>query len=311
MSPLFWFFLAVGSAFLMMASSRFAIKNSVTVAEKLNVSPFLIGITLVAVGTDTPEIINSIISSYLGKGDINVGDSIGSVFTQSTLILGLFPIVAGTTIFVERLEIFLISSLSIISLVIGLFLLSDSQVTRIDASILLFLWFFFTGIAWYFQKSLLDPVGDLGGTTRNVITHVVLALTAFGVVGIAASGLIRSIVALSSQLGIPEYILSFFGASLGTSLPELAVEFTALRKNQRQMAFGDVFGSCLVDSTLSLGIGPLLFPTFISANFAVKGSAIAIVGLFIAGILLVFRKKHDLISAALLIGLYMASYFFL
>lgn len=99
---LLWIMAGVGSAVIMMAASHFAVRHAVAVAEKLHLPPFLIGITLVALGTDMPEILNSIVSSHLGHGDINVGDSIGSVFTQGSLALGLFPFVAGTAFRVER-----------------------------------------------------------------------------------------------------------------------------------------------------------------------------------------------------------------
>lgn len=58
-------------------------------------------------------------------------------------------------------------------------------------------------------------------------------------------------------------------------MPELAVEITALRRGQKAMALGDVLGSCFIDASLSLGIGPLLFPISVSAAYALKGSAVA------------------------------------
>lgn len=155
------------------------------------------------------------------------------------------------------------------------------------------------------------PVSELREPTRSTLSHVILALTAFAIVGLAASGLIKSIIAISSHFGVPEYILSFFGAAIGTSLPELAVEFTALKRNQRQMALGDIFGSCLVDASLSIGIGPLLFPTTVSANLALKGSMLAIAALVVAGTLLSLRQKHDKFSGATLIIIYLFGYFIL
>lgn len=311
MSVLFWILLAVGSAFLMMASSRFAINNSVAVAENLNISPFIIGITLVAVGTDAPEIINSIISSYLGKGDINVGDSIGSVFTQSSLVLGLFPFITGVPIMIEKKEILTTAILTVLALLAGMYLMNDSSLGHLDGIILVVLWLVTSFIAWKFQISPKIPMKEISPQSRKILTHIILALAAFGVVGIAASGLIKSIVALSTRFGVPEYILSFFGASLGTSLPELAVEFAALRRNQRQLALGDVFGSCLVDATLSIGIGPLIFSNNISSTFALRGSTMAIIAILIPTLILSLRKKHDRLSGSALIVLYLAAYFFI
>ncbi|MGE4158013.1 MAG: hypothetical protein AB7F75_02825, partial [Planctomycetota bacterium] len=146
-----WVALAVGSAIVMMAASRNGIRNSVEVAERLHVSPFIIGITLVALGTDCPEITNSIVSSYLGKGDINVGDSIGSVFTQCALILGLFPFVAGGTIAIDRKEIMLTMSFSIFSLSCGSWLMRDALISHGDGLALLVLWILGSGLVWRLQ----------------------------------------------------------------------------------------------------------------------------------------------------------------
>ena len=67
---------------------------------------------------------------------------------------------------------------------------------------------------------------------------------------------VRSLVDLAEEVGVPEFVLAFFGASLGTSAPEIAVDLTALARGAPQIALGDALGSSLVDATLSIGIGP-------------------------------------------------------
>jgi Ca2+/H+ antiporter len=76
MMTMLWILAAVASAIAMMAASRFAVGHAVAVAEKLRLPPFLVGVTLVALGTDMPEIVNSITASFLGHGDIAVGDAV-------------------------------------------------------------------------------------------------------------------------------------------------------------------------------------------------------------------------------------------
>jgi len=80
---------------LLAYSGEKAVEHSVSIALEWGLPPLLIGLLLVSLGTDLPEIINSIISSALGHGDINIGDSLGSVLTQMTLILGLTPFLGG------------------------------------------------------------------------------------------------------------------------------------------------------------------------------------------------------------------------
>ena len=76
-------------------ASRSAVGEAQKLAAGTRIPPFVLGITLVAIGTDLPEIANSIVASISGHGDINVGDSVGSAATQSTLVLGLLPFLGG------------------------------------------------------------------------------------------------------------------------------------------------------------------------------------------------------------------------
>lgn len=291
-----------------MAASRRAIHHTILVAERLRLPRFFIGFTLVSLGTDAPEIVNSVVSSYLGHGDINVGDSVGSVFTQGSLVLGLFPFLTGGSMVTERRELFLVPALAVLALLVGGFLLADGEFSRWDGAVLILAWIGSTGLLFFLgtRKQPQDIVTD---SSHGVFFHLAAALIGFSIVGAAAAGLVYSVGTLAANLGIPEYILSFFGASIGTSLPELAVEFTALRKGEKDIAMGDVLGSCLVDASLSAGIGPLLFPTTVTAILATRGAMIAAVTMLVASALLSIRGKHDRWSGAVLIAGYFCAYF--
>ena len=80
----------VGFAIALLASRRVA-HHATVVVERTSLSPFFVGMVLLAIGTDIPEIVNSIVTSAAGHGDLNVGDSVGSALTQVTLVLGLLP----------------------------------------------------------------------------------------------------------------------------------------------------------------------------------------------------------------------------
>jgi cation:H+ antiporter len=310
MTATLWILAGVASAVVMMAASRFALHQAVSVADKLHTPPFLVGITLVAIGTDTPELINSLVSSYLEHGDINVGDSIGSVFTQGSLALGLFPFVARSAFRVERREVFLIPGLTLAALGLGALVVRDGAISRPDAVLLVAAWMTATGVAWRYRVSTEKRSAAKPGP-RDIIRHVLFALLALGAVGAAAAILVRAVVSLSTAFGVPEYILSFFGASVGTSLPEFVVELTALRRGHRAIALGDVLGSCLVDASLSVAIGPLLFPTPVTAALAIRGTMIAAVTMLLAGLLLGLRGRHDRVSGAVLVTAYLGAYLFL
>ena len=86
----------------MVLASRRAVGSATDLAAGTQIPPFFVGITLLAVGTDLPEIASSIAASVSGHGDVAIGDAMGSVVTQSTLVLGLLPLLAGTLLVPRR-----------------------------------------------------------------------------------------------------------------------------------------------------------------------------------------------------------------
>jgi cation:H+ antiporter len=136
-----------------------------------------------------------------------------------------------------------------------------------------------------------------------------IVLAALAAVGAGATFAVRALVRIAELVGVPEFVLAFFGASLGTSAPEIAVDLTALLRGAPGIALGDALGSSLVDSTLSIGAGPIVAPAAVTARLAVVGSVYALAAVAIVGIALGWRRRHDRLTAALLIGLYVLAYF--
>jgi cation:H+ antiporter len=299
--------LAVLSATAMMAASRFALHHAVALSTKLDVPPFLVGISLLAVGTDIPEITSCLVAASMGQGDFVVGDAIGSVFTMATLVLGAFPLIAVGSFAVSRREVLPIAGLTVAVLLLGIWTVRDGNISRPDGALMVVVWIAATAIIWNLRETMPD-IPPRVVEPRGVLWHGLLSLLGLAVVGGAAIILVRSVVALSEILGIPQYVISFFGASVGTSLPELVVEYTALRRRLRELALGDVLGSCLVDSSLSIGIGPLLFPVALSPELALRGGTLAVASMLLVAALLGIRRRHDYLSGLALTVAYLLGY---
>jgi cation:H+ antiporter len=94
----------------------------------------------------------------------------------------------------------------------------------------------------------------------------------------------------------------------GLSAPEIAVDLTALRRGVPAIALGDALGSSLIDSTLSIGVGPIVAPAAVTARLAVLASLYTLGAILVVGALLVARRRHDRRGGAVLIGLYALSY---
>ncbi len=297
--------LLVGLA-VALAASDVAVSYTRALAAGFGAPPFVVGVVLVGVGTDLPEIANSIASHLQGEGDVNVGDSIGSTLTQSTFVLGIFPLVAGVLV-ISRRQVGLITVLTIAGLGLTTLFVLDGHLDRLEGLALIAAW----GVATVVVTKLLSGgVGDAPPAVRHNgrFRQGLIALGALAVVGGGATLAVYSLVRLANSIGVPEFLLAFFGASVGTSLPEVMVDITALRRGAPGIALGDALGSSLVDSTLSIGAGPAVAPADVTTRLAVVGSVYTLGAIAAVGALLTVRRRHDRASAVVLIGLYALSY---
>jgi cation:H+ antiporter len=133
-------------------------------------------------------------------------------------------------------------------------------------------------------------------------------LGTLALVGLGATVAVRALVRLAELAGVPEFVIAFFGASLGTSAPEIVVDVTALLRGAPGIALGDALGSSLIDATLSIGIGPLVAPASVTTSLALTGALYTLAAVGIVGALLGGRRRHDRLSAAVLFGLYLLAY---
>ena len=294
-------------------SSIKAVKHSAILAAALGVSPLIIGVTLVSIGTDMSEIFNSIISCSLGHGDIDVGDSVGSDLTQLTLVFGLLPLITGV-IYVHRKDIIILGACEILSLMLIFSVVEKGYITRLNAimmvgSLGIYIWLIYNANKDSIEERV-EMIEKIE-TPKSKKFHLLIAVLGFGGITIAAYMIVESVIVLSSVLDIHEYIISFFIVAVGTSLPELAVDINALRLGHHSIAIGDIVGSCIVDSTLSIGIGQVLFPQAVTASLAIPTVLYTLIVSFIVFITIAVRRKVDKKAGILFISLYFMSYVFL
>lgn len=298
--------LLVGGLALAIVASDVAVSYTRALAVVLGAPPFVVGVVLVALGTDLPEIANSIASHLQGEGDVNVGDSVGSTLTQYTFVLGLFPLVIAV-IAISRRQVGLVSALTVCGLALTALFVSDGELGRLDGLVLVVAW----GVAIALVTRLLPQAAHdepPAVRIRSRVGQVGVILAALAVVGVGATVAVRALVQLSEAVGVPEFLLAFFGASLGTSAPEIAVDITALRQGAPAIALGDALGSSLVDSTLSIGIGAVVQPAPVTARLGVIASVYTALAIAAVAVLLMARRRHDRVSAPVLMALYGLSY---
>jgi cation:H+ antiporter len=296
----------VGGLAVALVASDVAVAYTRALAVTLGAPAFVVGVVLVALGTDLPEIANSIAAHLQGQGDVNVGDSVGSTLTQYTLVLGLFPLVIAV-IAISRRQVGLVTVLTAGGLTLTALFVSDGWLGRFDGLVLVTAW----AVAMVLVTRLLPKAEHDRPPAVRIRGHLPQAgvvLAALVVVGVGATAAVRGLVSLSEEIGVPEFLLAFFGASLGTSAPEMAVDVTALRRGAPAIALGDALGSSLIDSTLSIGIGAVVAPAPVTPDLAVLATLYTLGAVLAVGALLVARRRHDRLSGAVLMGLYLLSY---
>jgi len=304
------FDVTVGSALLLLGialltfSAEKAVAHSVSIASTLRMSPLMIGLIMVSLGTDFPEITNSIVSSALGHGDINVGDSLGSVLAQMTLVLGLLPFLGGA-FRVRRDEITVLGACEALALIATISMVEKGYISWMNAVFLVASW----PMLMLITRNVVKKPAVAPHISQRLSFHLMVAILGFLGVAVGSFIMIESVIALSAALQVPEYFISFFIVAIGTSLPELVVDLTAVRRKQYEIAIGDAVGSCLVDAGFSIGIGPLIFgKIMVSGRLAETTGLYALLGSIVVISMLALREKLDRKAGVLFLVLYLLSY---
>ena len=300
--------LIVGLALLAYSGEK-AVEHSVIIALEWGVPPLMIGLVLVSLGTDLPEIVNSILSSALGHGDINVGDSLGSVLAQMSLVLGLLPFLAGN-FKVNRKEVGIIGACEVLALMLVVSIGEKGNISMINGLFLVASWpIFLLLIRSTTAKNVTEKEEQvLPPASQRRLHNFWVAILGFVGVAIGSLIVIESVITLSSAFHISEYLISFFVIAIGTSLPEFVVSLTAIRKKQYELSIGNIVGSCIVDACFSIGIGPLIFPVEVTGKLVMVTGLYAIFVSTVVVLTLTLREKVDKMTGALFIFLYVLSY---
>ncbi len=312
MTAALWIAAIVFGFGLTVKASGEAVNSATELARGSRLPPFFIGMTLLALGTDLPEMANSIAASFTDNGDVNVGDSLGSTTTQLTLVFGLLPfLIAGGVSLGKRGSAQARGQqttawLTVLAMLAVALLLADDHIGRLDATLLILAWI--AGSRLVYRDTLSDPQLVLAEKATGRLRFAGRFLLALLLIGAGATLAVQGVINLAEIWGVPKFLVAFFGASIGTSLPEMVVAYTALRRGEHSLAVGNVLGSSFADATLSISIGPLLFPTVIDGGLAVTAALVAAGAATVVALLLARGGVHDRRSGAILLVIYAASW---
>jgi len=243
--------LFIVSLLVLIKASDWFVDSAEKIGLSFGISPFIIGVTIIAFGTSLPELAASIVAVYSDSSEIVIGNAVGSNITNILLVLALSAVI-GKEIFLSYDVMKLDMPLLIGTTFILWFMLMDQNLSKIEAIILL-------ACLLVFLLNSFD--GQLGGgetETKAEIKDYVLLILGGVLVYFGASYTILAIEALSVQAGISKEIIALTAVSLGTSLPEIMVSIAAARRGKTELAVGNVLGSNIFNTLAVMGIPALL-----------------------------------------------------
>jgi cation:H+ antiporter len=265
----------IGLAILSWSADKFVYGAS-ALAKNLGVSPMMIGLTIVAMGSSAPEIVVSATASLAGNPDTAVGNSLGSNITNIALVLGLTavlkPLVVSSTTLKRELPILLVITL------IAVIFLSDNELTQIEGVTLITLFVLvLAGMAWLsFKVEKNDPLiaeteeeipSDV--PTINAVMWVIIGLV---MLPLSAHFLVESAVFIAEYFGVSDLVIGLTIIALGTSLPELAASIAGVRRGEDDLALGNIIGSNIFNILAVLAMPGLIAPGAIDINASTRDS---------------------------------------
>ena len=243
--------IAAGLVVLVWSADRF-VDGASAIADRAGLSPMLIGLTIVSVGTSAPEILISVMSALADSGELAVGNALGSNIANIGLVLGATLVI--TDIGLRRSTVFTDLPLLVIVVLITWGLLSDYQLSRSDSLILL------TLLVLFFLRIFRQArIADSNGQTQDIpamgMAHAWASFLGGLLLLIGSSRvLVWSASNIALSLGVSELVIGLTIVAVGTSLPELAASIASALKDQADMAIGAIVGSNMFNILLVLAI---------------------------------------------------------
>ncbi|MDP5290886.1 calcium/sodium antiporter [Oceanimonas sp. CHS3-5] len=255
--------IVLGLAVLVWSADRFVDGASAT-ARYAGMPPLLIGMVIVGFGTSAPEIVVSIISALEGNPGLALGNAYGSNIANIGLILGvtalISPIAVQSRVLRKELPILLLLTLLSLSLV------WNGWLGRTDAVVLLVV--FVLLMAWSIRRGLQDGHDPMAGEQEQELNENQMSLKQAlfwllaGLVLLIVSSriLVWGAVNVAQAFGVSDLIIGLTIVAIGTSLPELASSIAAIRKNEHDLAIGNVIGSNLFNTLAVVGLAGVIHP---------------------------------------------------
>ena len=289
-------FILLAGLLLILFGANWLVDGSSSVAKRFGISEFVIGLTIVGIGTSTPEMVVSFLSSLQGKADMAIGNIVGSNIFNTMMILGVTAMISPLVITRSNLkkDIPLNIIVTIILIVLGmnftLFGQGKDQLCRIDGAILLaiFVWYLWSS----FKSDTTDEEEGEGIKEYSILMSVILIIGGLASLIFGGRLFVNSATELAKMFGVSDKFIAITVMAAGTSMPELATCVVAALKGRGQLALGNILGSNISNILLILGGAALINPLSFSGMTYVDLGAVLLCSVFILVSAYLFKKKQ-------------------
>jgi len=254
----------LGFAFLVKGAD-FLVRGSSSLAKKLGVSDFFIGLTIVALGTSAPELVVSLIAALRGKSELLLGNLVGSNVANTFLILGVAALMSPLT--VKERTVKREMPLLLLLTVLAILLLKDfslrpvaTSLSQVDGIVLILSFLGFLAYVFNLHRRRREKLWRAEEKRYRLGQSIIM--TAFGLAGLilGAHWIVGGVSFLAAAFGLKESFIGLTIVALGTSLPELAASLLAVYRHKQDMAVANVIGSNIFNFSLILGLPALFRP---------------------------------------------------
>ena len=285
--------------FVLIKGADILVEGSSSLARRFDVSDLVIGLTVVAFGTSTPELFVNIIASINGNTDLAIGNVLGSNISNIFLILGvsslIFPLKVTSGTVWKEIPFSLLAIIALWVMVNGVLLNDETQnvLARSDGILLLL----FFSIFIYYSCSI---ASDVDGMAEHVpsgkysfLRSLIMVILGFVCLTAGGKWIVDGAVKIAISFGLSEGLIGLTIVAIGTSLPELATSAAAAYKKKADIAVGNVVGSNIFNVLFVLGISSVIkpIPFSLSSNIDIGVVIIASILLFLS---MFTFKKHSL-----------------
>ena len=247
-------FLLAGLAGLWVGTKA-TIQGAVAVAERLGVSEFIIGIAVLAIGSDLPELaiaVDGAIKNLHGAdaSDVVVGSAIGSTLGQIGFVLGIAALLGHLTL---PTKVVLEQGMMLLgSIVVLAFMALDGDISRVEGSFLVAAYAGY--LAFILTSATAIPPEEIDDISDKLVLSIVLLIVGLAVITASAELTVTSATRVAEMLGVEQSFVAIIIIGLGSSLPELSISMGAVLEKRVSLSVGNLFGSNVFDTLVPIGV---------------------------------------------------------